>query len=416
MKFRLLANFSMLLSIALFNFSQCDAADIELIGKVVIPSKISDMSGLKGKLDDGTPLDRLGGFGSGIAYTGEKNRYVVLPDRGPKDGATSYACRFHFVDINVDPKAAMKVQFQLIDTHLFQSEGKTFSGSFKDFDPQNPEKSRRMDPEGIRVSRQKTLYVSDEYGPSLFEFDFSGKELKRFSVPDHYKPNKQSADPKMELPPHNTKGRIPNRGFEGIAVSPSGNVLVAALQSPLIQDAIQNKDGIMEGHNVRFLKIDLSTGKTSEFVYQLDAVHNVISEILSLSDHQFLVIERDSKPGPDAKFKKIMLIETKEATDVSTVEKLPALELPKSIQPTKKKVLIDLLDSQWKLVGEKFPEKIEGICFGPSLPDGRILLLITSDNDFVETVDTWIMAFAIDKKVLPNYQPQIIDGKKPMSK
>jgi hypothetical protein len=416
MRFRFFCQVGLILSITFCILAQSDAAEIELIGKTVIPAKLSDKSGLTGKLDDGTPLDRLGGFGSGIAYTGEKNRYVVLPDRGPKDGATSYACRFHFVDINVDPKAATKVQFQLLETHLFKNNGKTFSGSFKDFDPQNAEKSRRMDPEGIRVSRHKTLYVSDEYGPSLFEFDFSGKELKRFSVPDRYKPTQQNADPKMELPPHNTKGRIPNRGFEGIAVSPSGNVLIAALQSPLIQDATQNKDGIMEGHNVRFLKIDLSTGKTSEFVYQLDAVQNVISEILSVSDHQFLVIERDSKPGPDAKFKKIMLIDTKEATDVSAVEKLPAVELPKSIQAAKKKVLIDLLDAQWNLAGEKFPEKIEGICFGPSLPDGRILLLVISDNDFVETVDTWIMAFAIDKKVLPDYQPQIIDGKKPVSK
>ncbi len=409
---RFLLGLSLLLSLTLCLLSQSEAGDIELVGKAIVPSKLPDKSGLKGKLDDGTPMDRLGGFGSGIAYTGEKNRYVVQPDRGPKDGATVYPCRFHVVDIAINPKGKTAVNFELIETHLFKNEGKTFSGSFKDFDAKHPEKSRRMDPEAIRVSRQKTIYVSEEYGPSIFEFDMTGKELKRFAIPDHFKPKKLSADFKEELPPLNTKGRIPNRGFECLAISPNGASLFALLQSPLIQDATQNKDGFMEGHNVRLLKIDIATGKTSEFVYQLDAITNVLSEILAVSDTKFLVIERDSKPGVDAKFKKITLIDIEEATDVSKVEKLPFKDLPETIKPVKKKVFIDLLDPEWKLAGEKFPEKIEGICFGPTLPDGRISLIVTNDNDFIEAVDTWILAFAIDKKALPDFTPQVIDGKK----
>ena len=34
------------------------------------------------------------------------------------------------------------------------------------------------------------------------------------------------------------------------------------------------------------------------------------------------------------------------------------------------------------MVGADFPEKIEGLAFGPDLPDGRHLLLVTNDNDF----------------------------------
>jgi hypothetical protein len=36
------------------------------------------------------------------------------------------------------------------------------------------------------------------------------------------------------------------------------------------------------------------------------------------------------------------------------------------------------------------------MAFGPDLPDGRKLLLVTSDNDFQAKVPTWIYAFAID--------------------
>src|SRR5262245_15406540 len=43
-------------------------------------------------LEDGTPHNRLGGFGSAIAYTGTGTRYVSAPDRGP-GGETSFAVR-----------------------------------------------------------------------------------------------------------------------------------------------------------------------------------------------------------------------------------------------------------------------------------------------------------------------------------
>src|SRR5271170_5674778 len=71
---------------------------IEWIGKASIAGNRADRSQLTAKLEDGTPANRLGSWGSGIAYTGQDDLYVVLPDRGPNgspynpsiDNTTSY--------------------------------------------------------------------------------------------------------------------------------------------------------------------------------------------------------------------------------------------------------------------------------------------------------------------------------------
>ena len=85
--------------------------EIQLLGKTVIPGTASDLSGMKNILEDKSPNNRLGGFGSAIAYTGQGNKYLLLPDRGPGDGANSYSCRFHLAEINVSTSG--KLDFKL---------------------------------------------------------------------------------------------------------------------------------------------------------------------------------------------------------------------------------------------------------------------------------------------------------------
>jgi hypothetical protein len=61
----------------------------------------------------------------------------------------------------------------------------------------------------------------------------------------------------------NTAGRVANKGMENLAISPDGDTLFGAMQSPLIQDGGTN------GGYTRILRIDLRTGKTSQFAYPL---------------------------------------------------------------------------------------------------------------------------------------------------
>jgi len=302
------------------------------------------------------------------------------------------------MDITVDPESKNPVQLKLASTSLLTNEmGQSFSGALSMIDKKNPEKSRRLDPEGVRVGPKGEILIADEYGPSLYEFDTSGKRTQTYPIPAKFLPAKISAKPDDELPPKNLMGRQPNRGMEGLAISPDGSKLIGIMQSPLIQDG--GVDGLKQrvGINCRILEVNRSTGKTREFVYQLENPGLGVSEILALNDYEYLVLERDGKANREATFKKVFKIDTRMATEISLLEKLPALKLPQEIMPVTKTLFIDLLDRSLKLVGTDLPEKFEGMTFGPDLPDGRRLLLITADNDFIASAPLRVYAFAVEK-------------------
>jgi hypothetical protein len=69
---------------------------------------------------------------------------------------------------------------------------------------------------------------------------------------------------------------------------------------------------------------------------------------------------------------------------------------------------IDLLSPLYGLAGTTFPEKIEGLAFGPDLQDGRHVLIVTNDNDFFTTQANRFFVFAIDSVDLPWFTAQDI--------
>jgi len=398
------------LAAGLLLLSPARAAEIELVGKVSIPGTARDKSGLKDILKDGTPHDRLGSFRSAIAYTGAGNRYLLVEDRGPGDGAQRWFCRFHAFEIVVDPKAKT-IKPTLLSTTLLRNEkGQNLVGLSTEFDATNSPAGLRFDPEGMRVGRTGTVFISDEYGPFLCEFNRDGKRQKVFDIPKKFLISKPGPTPESEQPPHNTSGRASNRGFEGLAISPDGSKLYAILQSPLLQDRVGAKT-LREGLNIRILEMPVGEGKPRELLYPLQSPANGVNEILAVNATQFLVLERDNKEGTEAKFKKLMLIDIKDASDLSDLATLPEKEIPKDVRPVSKKPFLDLLDPAFGLAGPQLPGKIEGIAFGPDLADGRLLLLVTSDNDCKADEPSWIYAFAIDRKALPGYKPQVFDRK-----
>ena len=129
-----------------------------------------------------------------------------------------------------------------------------------------------------------------------------------------------------------------------------------------------------------------------------------VSEILAINDHEFLVVERDNRsnlqvPAQAPTLKAIYKIDLDGATDVSDVDELPAGALPASIVPVQKELFIDLLHPAFNLA-PTIAEKIEGLAWGPDLPDGKHLLYVTSDNDLNPNLDTQIYSFAIDGSLL----------------
>jgi hypothetical protein len=387
--------------LAAFAFGTPALAGITLIGKTSIPGDAKDKSGLATPPGASTPADQLGSFGSAIAFTGQGNRFVAVDDRGPGSNV-AWRCRYQTFDIaiNQDAPADQRVQVKLIATTLLSDkDGRPFTGNSDAFDLHDQAKGLRLDPEGIRVSPRGTLFISDEYGPWIDEFSMDGRQIRRFAPPEKFLVTTPDGESAHELPPSNGRGRQPNHGFEGLAITPDGTKLYAILQDPLIQDGALDAANKRIGHNCRILELTLATGATREFVYTLDAPKHGVNEMLAINDHEFVVEERDNKGGTDAKFRKLFKIDISGCKDVSATPSLPTDALASGAAA--KTEFLDFLDPKYGLAGSQMPEKIEGLAWGNDLPDGRHVLVVTTDNDLLPAQPSWFWVFAVDAADVP---------------
>ncbi len=364
----------------------------ELIGVASFSGTMSDLSTFEDKLGNGEPHNRLGGF-SALEYTGKGNRYAVLSDRGPDDGATAYHCRYHFIDINVEPTNTPAVTTNLISTEqLFDAHGRAYPGLSSQIEP-SATLAGRFDPEGFRFGQDGRFWIAEEYGPQIIEFKSDGRALRSLELPEHVKVH-FPADIKQVENKLNDTGRASNKGIEGLTFSPDGKTLFGVMQHVLLQDCERDDTGKPQGLHCRLLRFDTMSGAAQEFVYQLDSTDHVLSEILAVSNHEFLVIERDKRPGADARFKRVVSIDIMGATEIESVRQLPPWKLPDTIKPVKKTPYLDLLDATYHLSGKAMPEKLEGLTFGPTLQDGRRTLVVASDNDFNADSPSKLFVFA----------------------
>lgn len=357
-------------------------------------------------LEDGTPDNQVGALGSAISYTGSGNKYIVTPDRGPNAGLDSYDERYYLVDLSL----AGGVVTPSISggATLNKSAGVTFNGLGSLFDATNsPSGSRRFDSEGVRVTPAGTFWVSDEYGPFLYEFSATGDRLRFITLPSKFAISNPAAGDN-ELPPVNTSGRVVNRGMEGLAISPDGHRLYGLMQNGIIQDGELDSANKRVGTHNRLIEFDADTGvPLREFLYVLDNKDYGCNELLAVNDHQFLAIERDGNGGTAAAFKKLMLIDITGATDISGMSALsPNTGSVPGVTPVSKQVFLDLLSPAFGLAGANFPEKIEGLAFGPDQPDGRHVLVVTNDNDFITSNPNNFYVFFIGQTALPGFQQQ----------
>ncbi|RZL03719.1 MAG: PEP-CTERM sorting domain-containing protein [Rubrivivax sp.] len=384
----------------------------------------SDLSGLSGVLESGLRADVLGGIGSGLAWAGG-DTFLVLPDRGPNatsyqggsavDNTTSYIPRFHTVSLGLTASASGGLPYTLTPTLnkttlLYSATalnyGSTaglpsgvptqntagqfyFTGRSDGFSTGNSltPSNARFDPEALRVSADgKSVFVSDEYGPYIYQFNrATGERIKTFALPTKLAAPNQNAQGAIEIS-GNTVGRVANKGMEGLAISPDGKTLVGFMQSPLAQDG---GDG---GRANRIVTVDIATGQTHEYAYD-----NIIngkaynsSEILALNDHQFLVLERDGKgqgDGSSAKVKQVWAVDLAGAQDVGNLSGEAAL-LAKAPSKT---LFLDIAAALkgFGVPDTQIPAKLEGLSFGQDIVENGVTkhtLYIANDNDFVPGV------------------------------
>lgn len=228
-----------------------------------------------------------------------------------------------------------------------------------------------IDPEGVAVDKDGKLWIVDEYGPFLALVDPQTGRILRKLAPGSGLPAEIGA-------------RQPNRGFEGVAVTPNGKVY-AAVQSTL------DIDGKTKGTALftRIVELDPRSGAVRQLAYPIDvdaykkAGDAKLGDLVAVSDTQLLLIEQGKDKRGNMR-NIIYAIEIAGADDIGpkrgkngeALEYAEAAEI-ETVKLIRKQKVLDLRDIGWTA------EKAEGL----ALIEGGIAVI--NDNDFglTTTVD-----------------------------
>ncbi len=402
---------------AIASTASLPAGAATLVSAFAVPNG-TDLSGLSG-----AGQNRFGGFGSDLIYDSVADTFLSTTDRGPGGGVLSYAPRLQGFTLDINRTTGAINAFAPTSTTLYR-DGAAF------FDGLNPALlngnaatlGRSLDPEGLARLPNGNLLVSDEYGPSVYEFTPGGQFVRAFETPANLVATQgNGAVNYVDGRPTTATGRQDNRGFEGLTVSRDGKTAYAVLQDPLLQEGQNTNNNTVnaEGRfsrNVRIVAYDIASGKQSaQYIYQLEPVADIngriagtkddfdanqqgrsigVSGIQAVGDTTLLVLERDNRGfGVDdpngAKpvgSKQIFKIDLAGATDVKDISLAGTNTLPAGVNAVQK-VATPFLDfaAALKRMGLPVPEKLEGFTFGPRLADGSYTLILVTDNDFSVT-------------------------------
>ncbi len=233
-----------------------------------------------------------------------------------------------------------------------------------------------IDSEGLVEGNNNDYWLCEEYGATVWNIEKStGRVINRYT-PFGASPNN------IAIPPVFSKRR-PNRGFEGVAMTPSGKVY-AIVQGPLYNPT----SGVGNTSRLhRILEIDPVSNTTRMFAYEHDAAIGQIrgqdwkiGDLVAVNNNEFLVIEHAERNGWN--FKNVYKINISNATPITsesfgglTYEQLndAAGAMNNGIVPVTKTLLLDLIESNWNPQHDK-PE-------GIVILDNRTIGVI-NDNDY----------------------------------
>ena len=337
-----------------------------------------------------TANDGRVGYFSDIYYDRNRNEWWGLSDRGPGGGTVSYDTRVQRFSLDVNPTTGFISNFQVTQTVKFSKGGSPMNGLAP---TPSTTLGNSLDPEGFVINpKNGNFIVSDEYGPSLYEFNRSGQVVKTYAVSANLVPKVGLATDYAATPPTLTAGREPNRGLEGLAISPDGNYAYAVLQNGTVTDGWTAS---ARGAYTRIVKFDTGTGEAvGQYAYKLESTGQGrgISALVALGDDKFLVLERNNRGigigstlgSPD---KNVFKIDLAGATDVTSINLPASGSLPPGFAAVAKDTtkFLDLDANTLAALGNKSPEKWEGLAIGPKLNDGTYMILAGTDNDYSVT-------------------------------
>jgi Uncharacterized protein conserved in bacteria len=352
-----------LIAVALTNASPASATNapkplLEYIGQATIPT---------GTTFDGTVVGGL----SGIDYDNSADTYYAISD----DRSQLSPARFYTLGID------------LSDGQLDQGDV-TLNSVVTLLDTNNqPFAALSVDPESIRFNPTSgTVFWSSEGDANAFVAPFvreattAGTFIRELVTPAKYLPTP-------------TTGIRNNLAFESLSFRPSRLTIFTATENALTQDG--PAADLTQGSPSRILESFVGGGKPRrEFVYVTDPVADVpvpagsfstngLVEILGFASDRFVSVERSFSNGVGNVIK-VFLVDLRGATDVTGLESLDG----QTYTPAKKLLIANFAD--YGIV----PDNIEGVTFGPILPNGRQALIFVADNNFSATQTTQFVAFS----------------------
>ena len=370
-----IAGFSVQTVTAKARDTQVTLASYELIGTVAIPT---------GTQFEGTEIGGL----SSITYDPHRDvYYTISDDQGTIDPVRYYTLDIDLSDGQLDPGDLTFLEVTLI---LDKSGMPYAPGS--------------LDPEGLVLAHGGSLYYTSEgfatrippVDPFIKRMNLNGRQNRSLEIPDKFLPNAAG-----------TQGVRNNLGFESLNVTPDQRTLVTASEGALAQDGPAANLG--QESFARILEYRLSSGRPgSEYVYVVNPVAEVpvppdafrvngLVELLPLDNAgTMLALERSFSVGAEGLGNTIWLyeIQTQGATDVSGFESL--IQPPVDFEPVTKRLILDIEAD----LGIE-PDNIEGMAFGPALPDGRLPLVLVSDNNFAASQTTQFIVLAVELESVP---------------
>ncbi len=347
--------------------------DVEFLGEVVVPT--------------GTEFGdtEIGGLSS-ITFDSARDVYYVLSDdQGNRH--TGDPVRYYTVAIDLSDGTLDAGDVEFIDvTQLFEIKKTAFPPG-------------GLDPEGFTLGRKGFFFMSSEgnifadpiLDPFISRYNRNGRVTADLPIPDKYIPNGVDHGVRFNL------------SFESLNVTPNGRVLATAGEGALFQDGPAST--FTNSSLARILQYDLRKRKPiSEYVYEVapwaepSAIFGVngIVEVLPIDDvGTMLVMERSFSVGGvlgggTGNVVVINEISTQGATDMLGNEALYEGGSPVPFTPVSQIEIFAFDDLGIPI------DNIEGMTFGPLMPDGRIPLIIVSDNNFSAGQFTQFIVLALD--------------------
>jgi hypothetical protein len=349
-----------------------DIKTLKLIGQYVIPYDL--------KYNNTT----VGGL-SGIDYD-EKNKlfYLISDDRSDRNPARFYTASIFFSQTGID-----SLVFRTVN-NMLQEDGTVYPNNKQDrFHTPDPE-AMRYDPvnkqlmwssEGEKILTAKDTVLEN---PAINIISTNGKYKDSFPLP-------------ANLHMHVTeRGPRKNSVLEGMSFADNYKILFVNVEEPLYEDG-PGADVTENEAYARIYKFDVASKKNiAQYAYKLSPVAypaipetafkiNGIPDILSIENNKLLIIERSFSTGRLPCTIKLFIADLNGATDISNME----LKNNKDFIPAAKKLLLNMDD-----LGI-YTDNIEGVTFGPLLPNGHKTLLFIADNNFNSLEKAQVLLFEV---------------------